>query len=191
MRTDGASSLLALAVALLYLADVRTGYVGKPREGGGPWKRYTIQDLSQLAFGMQTAAAVRRARRALVVMVSLGWCFPTKQIRIFKEENESFRSEAGVRRLNLDRLCRLAGTGHLLKKDRQYADAKRGADNIVSRDMFARQQREKRKAEREANTARTSSAPADIFAQIPPSTGDPPENSIGAHIAKIVEILKR
>ncbi|MFW9584973.1 hypothetical protein ACE8DT_20215, partial [Xanthomonas euvesicatoria pv. euvesicatoria] len=42
LRKDGADSLLAMAVALLYLADVRTGFVGKPRQGGGPWQRYTL-----------------------------------------------------------------------------------------------------------------------------------------------------
>ncbi len=36
LRKDGAESLLAMSVALLYLADVRTGFVGKPRQGGGP-----------------------------------------------------------------------------------------------------------------------------------------------------------
>jgi len=81
LRADGAESLLAMVVALLYLTDVRTGFVVKPREGGGRWHRYTLRDLAQLAFKGQGEADLRRARRALDMMVSLGWAFPTKQVR--------------------------------------------------------------------------------------------------------------
>jgi len=125
LRADGAESLLAMVVALLYLTDVRTGFVGKPREGGGRWHRYTLADLAQLAFKGQGKADLRRARRALDMMVSLGWAFPTKQVRRHAGEN-LWRSEAAVRRLNLDRLCDMAGTGWLLKRDRQHADRMRG-----------------------------------------------------------------
>jgi len=125
LRADGAESLLAMVVALLYLTDVRTGFVGKPREGGGRWHRYTLRDLAQLAFKGQGEADLRRARRALDMMVSLGWVFPTKQVRRHVGEH-LWRSEAAVRRLNLDRLCDMAGTTWLLKRDRQHADRMRG-----------------------------------------------------------------
>jgi len=125
LRTDGAESLLAMAVALLYLADVRTGFVGKPREGGGHWHRYTLADLAQLAFGAQGEADLRRACRALDMMAHLGWVLPTKQVRRHTGEN-LWRSEAAVRRLNLDRLCEMVGTDWLLKRDRQHADRTRG-----------------------------------------------------------------
>lgn len=128
LRADGAESLLALAVALLYLADVRTGFVGKPREGGGPWHRYTLMDLAQLAFGAQGDAELRRARRALDMMVSLGWAHPTRQAREYREETRTFVSFPGIRRLNLDRLCAMTGTTWLLKRDRMHADARKGSN---------------------------------------------------------------
>lgn len=127
LRADGAESLLAMTVALLYLADVRSGYIGKPRPGGGRWQRYTLNDLAQLAYGAQGEADVRRARRSLDMLISLGWAFPTKQVRRFSPE-DGFRSEAGVRRLNLYRLCEMVGTGWLLARDRQHADRTRGDD---------------------------------------------------------------
>jgi len=131
LRADGCESLLALAVALLYLADVRTGFVGKPRSGGGPWHRYTLTDLAQLAFGAQGDAELRRARRALDMMVSLGWAHPTRQAREYRPESRTFVSFPGIRRLNLDRLCAMTGTTWLLKRDRQHADAHKGS-NVAS-----------------------------------------------------------
>ncbi|WP_236517545.1 hypothetical protein, partial [Xanthomonas phaseoli] len=116
LRKDGADSLLAMAVALLYLADVRTGFVGKPRQGGGPWQRYTLPDLAQLAYGGQSDAEQRRARRSLDMMVSLGWAFPTKQVRRHTKDADGgdlWCSEAGVRRLNFQRLCDMVGTSRL------------------------------------------------------------------------------
>ncbi|HEU0196994.1 MAG TPA: hypothetical protein VFQ88_07220 [Nevskiaceae bacterium] len=124
-RSDGAESLLAMVVALLYLADVRTGFLGKPRDGGGPWHRYTLSGLAQFAFGAQGEAELRRARRALDVMIGLGWAFPTKQVRRYRGGGE-FVSEPGVRRLNLGAICKIAGTLWLLRRDRAYADATRG-----------------------------------------------------------------
>lgn len=88
LRKDGAESLLAMSVALLYLADVRTGFVGKPRQGGGPWQRYTLRDLAQLAYGAQTGAELERAKRSIDMMVSLGWAFPTKQVRRHTKDAE-------------------------------------------------------------------------------------------------------
>jgi len=108
LRSDGADSLLAMSVALLYLTDVRTGFVGKPAQSGGRWQRYTLHDLAQLAYGGQAEAEIRRARRSLDMMVSLGWAFPTKQVRRHKTDAQGgdlWRSEPAVRRLNLQRLC--------------------------------------------------------------------------------------
>lgn len=102
-----------------YLADVRTGFVGKPRQGGGRWQRYTLHDLAQLAYGGQTDAELRRARRSLDMMVSLGWAFPTKQVRRHKKDangGDLWCSEAGVRRINFQRLCDMVGTSWLLSR---------------------------------------------------------------------------
>jgi hypothetical protein len=121
LRSDGAESLLAMIVAMLYLADVRTGFIGKPRAERGPWQRYTLHDLAQLAYGAQAEADLRRARRSLDMLVSLGWAFPTKQVRRYVDPT-TFRSEPAVRRLNLHRLCKMTGTSWLLTRDRQHAD---------------------------------------------------------------------
>lgn len=158
LREDGAESLLAMTVALLYLADVRTGFIGKPRPEGGPWQRYTLHDLAQLAFGGQSEADVRRARRTLDMMVSLGWAYATKQVRRYAGE-ETWRSEPGVRRLNLQRLCEFAGTGWLLKRDREHADRTRG-DGTTSL-AAGRQQRQQ---------APSSPPQASALRQCPPAT---------------------
>lgn len=182
LRSDGADSLLAMAVALLYLADVRTGFVGTPREGGGPWLRYTIRDLAQLAFHAQGKAELRRARRALDALVSLGWAFPTKQVRRCVAE-DTFRSEPGVRRLNLDRICKMTGTAWLLKRDRMHADAARGAVVASLQDV------------RKRPSAGTAPAAAELpgsHRERPHATGDPPPGRSGPaqQIAAILERLK-
>ncbi|EFF48319.1 conserved hypothetical protein [Xanthomonas citri pv. aurantifolii str. ICPB 10535] len=184
LRADGAESLLALAVALLYLADVRTGFVGKPRPGGGPWKRYTLADLAQLAYGAQGEADLRRARRALDMMVSLGWAYPTKQVRRHSTDVEGrnlWRSEAAVRRLNLQRLCDMTGTSWLLKRDRMHADQARGQGTASFVD--AQQRREEASRGRSAGKAARAA---------PPATGDPPVASKNGtqHIADILALLK-
>lgn len=164
-RSDGVASVLAMAVALLYLADVRTGFVGKPRPGGGPWQRYTLPDLAQLAYGGQTEADIRRARRAIDVLTGLGWVFPTRQVRRYVGENE-YRSEPAVRRLNLSRLCEMVGTSWLLKRDRQHAEARHGSG---AADLD--NQRRKRQ---DARTAQPGRGNADAPRSTPPATGDPP-----------------
>lgn len=180
LRADGAESLLAMAVALLYLADIRTGFIGRPRAGGGPWHRYTLRDLAQLAFGAQGDAELRRARRALDMMISLGWAFPTKQVRRYAGE-DTFRSEPGVRRLNFGRLCEMTGTTWLLKRDRMHADATRGA-NVASVED-GRQRRQARPTVASRPTGRHDR---------PSATGDPPGARSGAmqQIAAILEHLK-
>lgn len=184
LRADGAESLLAMAVALLYLADVRTGFIGRPRAGGGPWHRFTLPDLAQLAFGAQGAAELRRARRALDMMISLGWAFPTKQVRRYVGE-DTFRSEAGVRRLNLGRLCGMTGTEWLLKRDRIHADATRGEGTASLQE--GRQRRQKQQ------DGKRGQAPAIAASDRPRATGDPPAGRRGTmeHIAQILDQLKR
>ncbi|AKJ75406.1 hypothetical protein XOCp0001 (plasmid) [Xanthomonas oryzae pv. oryzicola] len=184
LRADGAESLLALAVALLYLADVRTGFVGKPRPGGGPWKRYTLADLAQLAYGAQGEADLRRARRALDMMVSLGWAYPTKQVRRHSTDVEGrnlWRSEAAVRRLNLQRLCDMTGTSWLLKRDRMHADQARGQGTA----SFVDAQQRREEASRGRSVGKAARA-------TPPATGDPPVASKNGtqHIADILALLK-
>jgi len=185
LRRDGAESLLAMSVALLYLADVRTGFLGKPGPAGGRWTRYTLADISQLAFGSQSAADIRRARRALDMMVFLGWAFPTKQVRRHAGADAAgasvFRSEAAVRRLNLARLCGMFGTAWLLGRDRAHADRTKGAGNVSS---FA-----KARAERQER-ARSPSAPQ---APVVPtrSTSPPPRRAGSAtELRAIADILK-
>lgn len=181
LRADGAESLLAMAVALLYLADVRTGFIGKPPAGGGRWHRYTLADLAQLAFGAQGEADLRRARRALDMMVSLGWAFPTKQVRRYAGEH-TWRSEAAVRRLNLARLCEMAGTTWLLARDRQHADRTRGTGAASMQDARQRRQR--------PQEARSGLTVANAVRSTPPATGDPPARTGGVqHVAAILDLL--
>jgi len=148
LRSDGAESLLAMAVTLLHAADVRTGFVGKPRQGGGRWQRYTLADLAQLAYGGQAPADLRRASRAIAGMVSLGWAWPTKQVRR-QAGDDSFRSEAAVRRLNLDRLCNMLGTSFHLARDRRFADQKHGTNTAsIEEARAAKAERQRRQEER-------------------------------------------
>lgn len=139
LRSDGAESLLAMVVALLYMSDVRTGFVGKPRAGGGRWQRYSLRDIAQLAYGAQGDADVRRASRALSSMVSLGWAIPTKQVRRMTAES-TFRSEPGVRWINLKRICEMAGTSWLLKRDRVHLDQKYGSQTASFEEARARRE---------------------------------------------------
>lgn len=141
-RSDGAESLLAMVVALLYMTDVRTGFIGKPRAGGGRWQRYTLRDMAQLAYGGQGEKDVRRASRAIAVMVSLGWAYPTKQVRRYVGDT-TFRSEAGIRRLNLRRICDMTGTTWLLQRDRRHADQKHGASTAWLEEAKAKAQARK------------------------------------------------
>ena len=183
LRADGAESLLAMAVALLYLADVRTGFVGKPRPGGGPWQRYTLADLAELAYKSQKPADLRRARRALDMMVSLGWASPTKQVRRYAGD-DTFQSEPGVRFVNLNRICAMCGTSWLLKRDRQHADRTRGPGTASFED--ARKRRQK------PQDATGGLRPAVAGQERPRATGDPPGRSDGArHIAGILDLLAK
>lgn len=180
LRTDGAESLLAMTTALLYLADIRTGFVGQPREGGGRWIRYTLRDLAQIAFGAQGDADLARASRALDMMVSLNWAFPTKQVRRHKGEG-IFRSEAGIRRLNWSRICELACTVGHLRRDRAHADATHGRIPVLV------------KGGRGQPADRTVGAPAPVAGthDRPTSTGDPPSRARAMeHIANILDRIK-
>ncbi|MDO0860620.1 hypothetical protein VDS34_18115 [Xanthomonas campestris pv. campestris] len=187
LRSDGADSLLAMSVALLYLADVRTGFVGKPRHGGGRWQRYTLCDLAQLAYGGQTEGDVRRARRSLDMMISLGWAFPTKQVRRHEKDAEgrdAWRSEPAVRRLNFQRMCDMTGTSWLLKRDRIHADQARGPGVASFEEAQARRQKPQQgHAAHDASSARPPARRA---------TGDPPGSAENAarHLADILALFK-
>lgn len=200
LRGDGAESLLAMTVALLYLADVRTGFIGKPRPDYGRWHRYTLHDLAQLAYGAQGEADVRRARRSLDMLVSLQWLYPTKQVRRYVDDG-TFRSEAAVRRLNLTRICQMAGTTWLLAKDRQHADRTRGDETVSLDARRQRQKLERQQREQEAH-AREQQARQRIHGALqspgqgedkPATTGDPPGRSGGAaqHIAAIMDLFSK
>lgn len=176
LRSDGAESLLALAVALLYMTDVRTGFIGKPRADGGRWHRYTLRDIAQLAFGAQTDADLRRASRAIAAMVSLGWACPTKQVRRLTEDGE-FRSEAGVRRLNLMRICSMTGTTWLLQRDRQHADQKYGTNTAsIEEARAAKAASQERRQERREGKARLE---ASLRGGWPPAAAAGPPRAIG------------
>ncbi|APP87455.1 hypothetical protein LYZ74_19645 [Xanthomonas hortorum pv. gardneri] len=187
LRSDGADSLLAMSVALLYLSDVRTGFVGKPRQAGGRWQRYTLHDIAQLAYGGQTEAEVKRARRSIDMMVSLGWAFPTKQVRRHKKDAEGgdlWRSEPGVRRLNLQRLCAMTGTSWLLKRDRQHADQARGSGAASFTEAQARRQ--------SRQDAATRPRTGDARPAAHRATGDPSAGAQSAtrHIADILSLFE-
>lgn len=183
LRGDGAESLLAMVVALIFLADLRTGFVGKPRPGGGPWQRYTLADLAELAYKSQKPADLRRARRALDMMISLGWASPTKQVRRYAGD-DTFTSEPGVRFINFKRLCEMTGTTWLLKRDRQHADRTRGPGTASFQDARKRRQKPQH-APRGILPGRTTQ-------ERPRATGDPPGRTDGAqHIAGILELLAK
>jgi len=193
LRSDGAESLQAMVVAMLYTCDVRTGRVGKPGVVPGDWKDYTLSQLAQLAYGTthedgneaetsaeraarrkaERAANLRRARRALDVMIHLGWLSPTKQNRRYVDEN-TYRSDPGERRLNLDKLCKMLGTDWLLKRDRQYYADRKGGKRLDAEasqqerlQEAARQDRLQEERAREAHQQRG-----------PQSTSDPPFRAI-------------
>lgn len=117
------------------------------------------------------------------MLVSLGWAFPTKQVRRYVDAN-TFRSEPAVRRLNLQRLCEMTGTSWLLARDRQHADRNKGKGTVSfpsSRQRYQRKQREQHQRSRETLPALYSGR----------STGDPPGNAtIGAQaLSDILDIL--
>jgi hypothetical protein len=179
-----------MVVAMLYLADVRTGFIGKPRADRGPWKRYTLHDLTQLAYGGQAEADLRRARRSLDMLVSLGWAFPTKQVRRYVDAH-TFRSEPAVRRLNLHRLCEMTGTSWLLARDRQHADRAKGESTEAFESRSQRFERIKR--EQRQRVLRQRDRAEESFSGLygERSTGDPPECATSGPqaLTTILEIL--
>ena len=119
LRADGAESLLAMTVALLYRADLKTGLV-RIKRSTGHVERPDLGYLAELAYQGQEPADKKRAHRALQMMESLGFLYPAKQSKVFCKESESYRSYPAFRYLNWDRLCQMTGTSHLLKKWRDY-----------------------------------------------------------------------
>ena len=119
LRKDGSESLLAMTVALLYRADLKTGLIRITRPTGH-MERPDLGYLAELAYQGQESADKKRAHRALQMMKSLGFLYPAKESKVFCKERESYRSYAAFRYLNWDRLCQMTGTSHLLKKWRDY-----------------------------------------------------------------------
>ncbi|MEN9188462.1 hypothetical protein WH216_22090, partial [Xanthomonas perforans] len=75
-------------------------------------------------------------------------------------------SEAGVRRINFQRLCDMVGTSWLLKRDRKHADQVRGAGTASFTDAQTRRQSRQEQAAR----PRTGGDRPAAFR----ATGDPP-----------------
>ncbi|CEH49370.1 conserved hypothetical protein [Xanthomonas citri pv. citri] len=118
------------------------------------------------------------------MMVSLGWAYPPKQVRRHSTDVEGrnlWRSEAAVRRLNLQRLCDMTGTSWLLKRDRMHADQVRGQGTA----SFVDAQQRREEASRGRSVGKAARA-------APPATGDPPVASKNGtqHIADILTLLK-
>ena len=182
LRSDGTESLLAMIVALLYCADIRTGFVGRPRKGGGPWERYTLEDLAFFAYASKDDASVRKAKRALDVLINLGLAHPTIQVNRYDEQSQLVRGEPAVRRLNWEKLCELANTTWYLQKSRDHARQKEETARAKARRAGQAQS----KAD---TTGRDPGAPPGWDASLsqrgepqaravsnqgPPATGDPP-----------------
>lgn len=131
-RSDGAESALAMLTTLLYTADVRTGFIGRPRPGFTHWQRFTVRDLAQFAYGGQTEGDQKRAGRALAVLRSMGFLSHTRQVRRNVAERDApvFLSEPGVRRLDLDRIAKVTGTYWLLKRARIALDRDKGTARL-------------------------------------------------------------
>ena len=119
LRKDGAESLLAMTVALLYRADLKTGLIRITRQTGH-MERPDLGYLAELAYQGQESADKKRAHRALQMMESVGILYPAKESKVFCKESQSYRSYPAFRYLNWDRLCQMTGTSHLLKKCRDY-----------------------------------------------------------------------
>lgn len=122
-RSDGVESVLGMLVALVYSADVRSGYIGRPRKGGPGWERYGIEDLARFAYGSVDDATLKRASRALFVISGLGVLATSAQPRTTLPTGE-VRGEFSHRKLVWERLCDLCGTTWLLRKDRAALDRK-------------------------------------------------------------------
>lgn len=199
LRRDGTASLLAMLVALLHCSDIRTGFIGRPREGGGPWHRYTVEDLAFFAYGVKDVAAQRMARRAIDVIINLGWAYPTVQVNRYDEETHVIRGEPGVRRLNWTALCKAAQTSWYLDKAQEHARAKEEAAREKARRQEQREKPQKSKgyspaplgwdAYESALKSHTDHPAGN--GGTPPSTGDPPESSAGGqqHVAAIKNLL--
>ena len=173
-----------MLVALLYSADLRTGFVGRPRKGGGPWHRYTLEDLALFAYSSKDEGSIRKARRALDVLINLGLAHPTIQVNRYDEETQTVRGEAAVRRLDWALLCKLTNTTWYLEKAQEHARNKARAEREKAR--------RRELAESNAGTTKGyDDAPASLSAYdvklrrntylsqperaTPRATGDPPD----------------
>jgi hypothetical protein len=186
LRRDGAESLLAMIVALIYCSDIRTGFVGRHNPAGGRWLRYKLRDLCQLAYGAQGEAELRRGRRSLDVIIGLGWMMPTAQVRRHQPDG-SFKSEPGVRHLNWSRIAQMCGTSELLRRDRAHKD---------QHDHTPRPPRLKKQGGVQSVAAAIGQQLRGVRAPLPAATADPPPKRTGRtttaaeEIAKIAALLK-
>ena len=187
LRRDGAESLLAMIVALIYCSDIRTGFVGRHNPAGGRWLRYKVRDLCQFASGAQGEAELRRGRRSLDVIIGLGWMMPTAQVRRHQPDG-SYKSEPGVRHLNWSRLTQMCGTSELLRRDRAHKD---------QHDHTTRPPRLKKQGGVQSAAASIGQhAERGTRRALPAATGDPPPKRAGGattaaeEIAKIAALLK-
>ena len=119
LRNDGAESLLAMVVALMYRADLKTGLIRTTRPSGHV-ERPDLGYLAELAYQGQSTKDLKRAQRSLKMLESLGLLYPVKESKVFCKESQTYRSYAAFRYLNWDRVCQMTGTSHLLKKWRAY-----------------------------------------------------------------------
>lgn len=128
LREEAGEAILAMLSALLYSCDIRTGFIGKPRDGGGPWHRYTVIDLCKKAFGALIPGEIdpRRGERALRACADLGLLFLSKQPIDYNAETGALTFHPSVRWLNLRLLCQICNLGWLLERDRSVAFRRHG-----------------------------------------------------------------
>ena len=169
LRADGAESLLAMTVALLYRADLKTGLIRITRSTGHV-ERPDLGYLAELAYQGQESKDLKRAHRALQMMESLGFLYPAKESKVFCKESESYRSYAAFRYLNWDRLCQMTGTSQLLKKCRAYLTHKKqkAQDAKIHRPSASKLSDVPQEASRGQRDEKPKGMP-------PPATADPPK----------------
>lgn len=128
LRKEAAKALLNMLCGLLYSCDIRTGFIGKPREGGGVWHRFTMIDLCKKAFGPLIPGEIhpRRGERAMRAGADLGLLFLSKQPIDYDEATGTLAFHPSVRWLNVKLLCQICNLSWMLERDRSYAFRRHG-----------------------------------------------------------------
>lgn len=128
LRKEAARALLNMLCGLVYSCDIRTGFIGRPREAGGPWHRFTMLDLSKKAFGALNPGEIhpRRGERAMRAGAELGLLFLSKQPIDYDEATGALAFHPSVRWLNLRLLCQICNLTWMLERDRSYAFRRHG-----------------------------------------------------------------